>query len=501
MSNFRFTRHILSCNNIDEGRIRGKDWEPAPTISGITRTLKKLKEDKEYNNNFISDTIYVSNLFRTWCTAVILYGPKKENLNIKVSPYLKEELQFNIQRGNWPGNIKKIKVKFLTFLNLLLDEELDTESLVFPNTIKLYFPSDNESNFTEENVIIYEKEKENNEYKIVKDPDIIDYITGIRSNDKSKWLKTGDLQKFMKWYNKHIHTEDLVHVITHSNVINSYFKNYYVIKNGKKVIMNTKKEFDDIDLSEIGGTNCWTFQTNIDMINTPEGESGSQLKERFKMVAGVEKEKEGSKKIEKEYKKKFKSLCSKFYDKKISNMVVKEEILPDNKKITTNHMVAKESQFIKSILIMIIVIGIIIKFLLSEKISEDGKTGPATATQWGYGTILISISLLTYMNMSNDGSNIPIPNFILIGIIIWYIMLNSLYKERINKGQVGSDFGKYETGFTISIIGQIILLVVSMSNENENEKVYITLSYLLSVINFMFLGIQHIILKFYSTDG
>ena len=78
-------------------------------------------------------------------------------------------------------------------------------------------------------------------------------------------------------------------------------------------------------------------------------------------------------------------------------------------------------------------------------------------------------------------------------------MLNSLYKERINKGQVGSDFGKYETGFTISIIGQIILLVVSMSN--ENKEVYITLSYLLSVINFMFLGIQHIILKFYSTDG
>lgn len=72
---FRFTGHILSCNNIDESKyIIGKDIEPGLAISGITDTINFVLDKTQDKNPFKSYDVCVSNLYRTWCTAVILYG-------------------------------------------------------------------------------------------------------------------------------------------------------------------------------------------------------------------------------------------------------------------------------------------------------------------------------------------------------------------------------------------------------------------------------------------
>ena len=91
---YQFTRHLLSCNNIDEGKSVNfkKDFEPGATIFGILKTIEYAEKNKD---KFISNQVYVSNLYRTWITAFLLYGcnlPQSSNniLTLYISPYLKE---------------------------------------------------------------------------------------------------------------------------------------------------------------------------------------------------------------------------------------------------------------------------------------------------------------------------------------------------------------------------------------------------------------------------
>ena len=74
---FQFTRHAQSCNNIIEGisSVYKKDFEPGLTSKGIEETLKFSDKNE---SSFGSKIVFVSNLIRTWMTAVILYTKKGE---------------------------------------------------------------------------------------------------------------------------------------------------------------------------------------------------------------------------------------------------------------------------------------------------------------------------------------------------------------------------------------------------------------------------------------
>ena len=74
---FQFTRHAQSCNNIIEGNSsqNKKDFESGLTSKGIEETLKFSDENK---HPFDSKIVFVSNLIRTWMTAVILYTTNHE---------------------------------------------------------------------------------------------------------------------------------------------------------------------------------------------------------------------------------------------------------------------------------------------------------------------------------------------------------------------------------------------------------------------------------------
>ena len=81
---FYFTRHFNSCNNINIGKYYpGKDNEPIGPIESLGNTYKFALDEKDYHDSrFNSNTVYVSCLLRTWCTAVILYCTKsKERVN------------------------------------------------------------------------------------------------------------------------------------------------------------------------------------------------------------------------------------------------------------------------------------------------------------------------------------------------------------------------------------------------------------------------------------
>jgi hypothetical protein len=92
---YQFTRHLASCNNIFYGKTvkAGRDFEPSAAMYGIFKTIE-FAQKNENKSSFNFNHVYVSNLIRTWITAVLLYGTNiKENdtLYLYISPYLKEK--------------------------------------------------------------------------------------------------------------------------------------------------------------------------------------------------------------------------------------------------------------------------------------------------------------------------------------------------------------------------------------------------------------------------
>ena len=92
---YQITRHLLSCNNIDFGKwyvpINHKDTEPSASLHGIMETLRFSANNVE---SFTSGKVLVSNLIRTWITAVLLYGsnlhlvkPEVKYLSLYISPF------------------------------------------------------------------------------------------------------------------------------------------------------------------------------------------------------------------------------------------------------------------------------------------------------------------------------------------------------------------------------------------------------------------------------
>ena len=360
---FRFTRHILSCNNIDEGKMIGKDVEPGLAIYGITDTIKFALDKNK--NPFKSYDVCVSNLYRTWCTAVILYGTNFHQeyiLNLWICPYLKENSKIHgaITRGNYPKSISHMANKFLKFLSLLktlnkgIHKSNEKNSLYkewyntipdndnwynnLPGEIILRFPIDIPSKYSKytdvDNNIIYKKNK-NGDYEIVKNCVNKDYINKSKNGE---YLENGNLKKFMEWFNNDgpNFNSKLVHVVTHSGIMNYYLKTLDI--HVKKIQQN---ESDNI--SFIGKSNCWTFVTNamikcskkingktkIEIIENLNNEPKTEnITENINLINSLEigvKENPDAKEIEQIFKKGKLSLCGQIgsIKKKVRKMPLK----------------------------------------------------------------------------------------------------------------------------------------------------------------------------------
>ena len=168
---FRFTRHGLSCNNMDEGSgMFGKDWEPSLYDLALEQ-LKKTAPNEEhlrikgdfniegkYNYDFTFESfkqnspnifVFVSPLIRTWETAVLLYGvenPEWTEMNLYIGPYLKEMnkvvLKVKIDRGNYFKSPYEIIPQFYRFLDILISSKHPALNLnISKKTINLFWPS------------------------------------------------------------------------------------------------------------------------------------------------------------------------------------------------------------------------------------------------------------------------------------------------------------------------------------------------------------------------
>jgi len=339
---FQFTRHLLSCNNIGMGgdnditKKFGKDLEPGATVYGIFETIMySLKNRTKETFNY--DHVYVSNLYRTWITAVLLYGTQlsqADTLNLYVSPYLKEKGKNigirTITHGNFPDDIRITANKFLFFLNTMNYYFQDAGQNIppkyrgipphgipndwysqLPSTIILHLPPKQQT--IDPQRITYHAIGENRKY-------VITHFCGIEDligpKGRKEFTNPGDkqLETFMRWFNKkknyygRMMTQDgIVHVVAHSNIMQEYLR-HFKIKVGKSGIPTDVPIVFDIDkikeqrLTNIRNSNSWRFTTTAQKVSEMKTYVSIEDATRdLELFPGVPMEKTTAKELEKKY--------------------------------------------------------------------------------------------------------------------------------------------------------------------------------------------------------
>ena len=182
-------------------------------------------------------------------------------------------------------------------------------------------------------------------------------------------------------------------------------------------------------------------------------------------------------------------------------------------------------------LVVLAIFGIIIKLFFQENYSKLGNVGPASTTIWGYGLTALSLFFMIFMSMYKTEKKIETPHVleniedygilkylssILInntlpivltfGVVIYIIILNFMYYTRINANLVSDSYHIYSFFTSLLIIMQLGLIIKFMYNKLEKQEppeqnIVRNASYIVAVINFIFVLINHILLAFYSTDG
>ena len=178
-------------------------------------------------------------------------------------------------------------------------------------------------------------------------------------------------------------------------------------------------------------------------------------------------------------------------------------------------------------------IGILVKLFLGGGTNPTGLSGPASASVWGYGLCALAVlgMMVVTFGLTTKMTNISkyntlgfvgallghsLPAVLTMAVLAWLISINGVYYKRINEGKVASEYTTYSTGSTILVIAQIVALVVFMRDQLSADVAktadgklisealgsrLASVTYLLTVLNFMFAGVQTIILKYFSTDG
>lgn len=174
------------------------------------------------------------------------------------------------------------------------------------------------------------------------------------------------------------------------------------------------------------------------------------------------------------------------------------------------------------------VVGVLIKLFFGSNVTEDGSSGPANASIWGYGIVALSVLSLLFITFGlafNKGSvesisslNIfstlkdmltkSMPSLFTLIVLTWIIVLNMLYFKRINQGKVADEYYTYSTLTTFIVVLQVMTLFKYLKDNLKTilDKTNATLptdkmayaTYFFTLLNFIFIGIMTIVLEFFS---
>lgn len=172
-----------------------------------------------------------------------------------------------------------------------------------------------------------------------------------------------------------------------------------------------------------------------------------------------------------------------------------------------------------SLILFIAFIGIIIKMI--QPTSTNINVGPASASLWSYGMIMMSVLGIMFSSLAlKDTSTLnstsvsfvksffiqSLPSLLLIGLLSWLIVLNAQYFKPINQGEVASEYSMYSNVSFFLILIQLWVAYDYMQNSMSTKTItdnsrLLSVTYLLTLTNSMVILIMNIILKYFSTDG
>lgn len=179
-----------------------------------------------------------------------------------------------------------------------------------------------------------------------------------------------------------------------------------------------------------------------------------------------------------------------------------------------------------AILFGLSIIGFIVKIIF-QKSNQNENEGPATASIWGYGIILISLICLLFIKISlaiKNKINITTfesfkiiltsstPILFIILLVLWNIFLNITYKKQINTGKVSKEYNTFGNISSVLFILQLMIIFKYLKNtlnnnfeNNTNKGIFssslIALNYLIGIINLIIISFMQAILDYFSTDG
>jgi hypothetical protein len=165
----------------------------------------------------------------------------------------------------------------------------------------------------------------------------------------------------------------------------------------------------------------------------------------------------------------------------------------------------------------LIVIGCILKFMtiFIKDNSENSGMGRATASIWGYSLIILAFLGIIILKMQDIDYGyiksieaIPYYQYILIGIILFLIYINSTFSKQINKGYISENYMQWDIWNTIFIFFISLLMIFNYINnsfdlvtKNEGYDTIINkLIYFILFLIFIISIIQYIILQNFTVD-
>jgi hypothetical protein len=177
-------------------------------------------------------------------------------------------------------------------------------------------------------------------------------------------------------------------------------------------------------------------------------------------------------------------------------------------------------------LIVLACAGIMIKIFFKENYSKLGNIGPATTTIWGYGLTGLALSIMIFVAISYTNRNVNdnslfgtkvsfyaslgmiTPIIVTLLVITYIIYLNIIFFTRINSNKVTPDYHTYSFMSSTLLLVQIVLIsnyllkTLKKTDPSDETTIELTkmLTYILSVVNIVFIVMIHISLVFFSTD-
>ena len=255
---FQFTRHATSCFNIGlytATQFTLKKGIPSLPHYGIVNTISLARKNK-HTSRFQSSIVCVSNLIRTWMTAVLLYTfSNKKTITLRICPHLREYGGIGFRAYPLTDTIP-VFIRFLKVIKRFPSYRHLREIILLvpshPNKYNAWIPI---------RITIPE-------YDIT--PRVCHIIEPLLEKG---YTEKGDISTFMGWYHASFPEEQRkVHVIAHSGIMKDYIEDVCKGQIVKGVPFHMKTyRISQIDTrmngKPIENQNSWSFTTYKEQAN------------------------------------------------------------------------------------------------------------------------------------------------------------------------------------------------------------------------------------------